>query len=221
MLRYLIGSLKNLFNPAVSIATIIDSKSKINKLAKTNRFAKFINSTLGRYSYVGNNTWVTNTQIGDFCSIADNVNIGLSSHTLSYLSTSPIFTEQYNATGHSWKEKNAENVSVCPQTYIGNDVWIGSRVMVMSGVTIGDGAIIGAGAIVTKDVPPYSIVGGIPAKIIRYRFDEEIINELEKFQWWNLPDEVLKENISLFQQRLTISHFEKISRLKDKCRWSL
>ncbi len=205
MLRYLIGFIKNLFNPGVGIATIVDSYSKIDRLAKTNRFAKFINSSLGSYSYVGNDTWVTNADIGNFCSISNEVNIGLASHTLSFLSTSPIFTEVYNGTGHSWTDKNVEEADVCPRTFIGNDVWIGSRAMIKSGLTIGDGAIIGAGAIVTKDVPPYAIVVGVPARVIRYRFDEKTIGQLLEMKWWKMTDEELKHKINLFQQPVTDS----------------
>ena len=82
---------------------------------------------------------------------------------------------------------------------IGNDVWIGSKATVFGGVKVGNGAVIAAGAVVTKDVPPYSVVGGVPARLIRYRFEKEEIELFEKYQWWNLQDEVLRENIELFQ----------------------
>lgn len=82
---------------------------------------------------------------------------------------------------------------------MGNDVWIGSRVMVVGGVTIGDGAVIAAGAVVTKDVPPYAVVGGAPAKVIKYRFSEDIVKFLEELEWWNLPESELKKHIELFQ----------------------
>lgn len=82
---------------------------------------------------------------------------------------------------------------------IGNDVWIGSHVLIKGGVRIGDGACIGAGAVVVKDIPPYAIVGGVPAKILKYRFDTDTIKLLENLQWWNLSKDVLKDNIHLFQ----------------------
>lgn len=82
---------------------------------------------------------------------------------------------------------------------VGNDVWIGYEAVIMSGVTIGDGAIVGTRAVVTKDVPPYTIVGGVPAKPIRKRFTDEIISELLKFQWWNWTENKTKKNIALIQ----------------------
>ena len=141
---------------------------------------------------------IIHTEIGNFCSIASDVNIGLEEHTLQNISTSPIFTEVDNATGYSWIKKN--HFIPFKRTYIGNDVWIGFRASIKSGVKIGNGAVIATGAVVTKDVPPYAIVGGVPAKIIRYRFSEEIINELQKTEWWNLPDNIIIEHIQSFQK---------------------
>ena len=82
---------------------------------------------------------------------------------------------------------------------IGNDVWIGFEAVILSGVTIGDGAIIGARAVVTKDVPPYTIVGGVPARPIRKRFSEEVISKLSELQWWNWSEERIRENIGVIQ----------------------
>ena len=91
---------------------------------------------------------------------------------------------------------------------IGNDVWIGANAMILGGITIGDGAIIGAGAVVTKDIPPYAIVGGIPARIIRYRFPNDVINALLSSQWWNLSENILKSNIKVFQSNDFINHID-------------
>ena len=201
MLSYIRGFFYNLFNLRVSKFAFIDSFSRIDSRAKINRCARIINSSISRYSYVGIGSWVCETDMGAFCSIASNVNIGLGNHTMDFLSTSPIFTERKNATGFSWINK-----SVAPpfkRVKIGNDVWIGYGALVMGGVTIGDGACIGAGALVTKDVPPFAIVGGVPAKILKYRFSNTTIESILQNPWWDKSDEELRNSISDFQKHLT------------------
>lgn len=93
---------------------------------------------------------------------------------------------------------------------IGNDVWIGYEAVILAGVTIGDGAVIGSRAVVTKDVPPYTIVGGVPARTIRRRFDEDIVEELLRLRWWDWPEEVIKENIPAIQSGCV----EQLSRIR-------
>jgi virginiamycin A acetyltransferase len=123
--------------------------------------------------------------IGKFCSIACGAKFLFASanHTLKSLSTYPfpLFFEQWNLdkkhVKYAWDNKG--------DIVIGNDVWIGYEAVILSGIHIGDGAIIGTRAVVTKDIPPYTVVGGIPAKEIKKRFDEETINKLLQIQWWN------------------------------------
>ncbi len=197
MLKYLLGFLSNLFNKGVSLFALIDHYSNVSNKARVYSRNKVWKSTIGDYTYVGERSSIVNTDIGKFCSIAGEVLIGLSSHTINFLSTSPLFTEKRNGTGSSWCD---EAISYpYKRVEIGNDVWIGARAMIMGGIKIGNGAVVGAGAVVTKDVPPYAIVVGIPAKIIRYRFPDEIVDKLENLQWWNLPDSVLRKNIHHFQ----------------------
>lgn len=209
MFKYFIGFLKNLFNPAVSCLAMVDSSSCVDKKAKVYRAAKIFHSKLSRFSYVGKRSCLINAEIGSFCSIASDVCVGMGTHDMSKLSTSPLFNEKRNGTGHSWTNQISfpyENVVV------GNDVWIGERALIMGGVTIGNGAVVGAGAIVTRDVPPYAIVGGVPAKIIRYRFPPDIVEKLEKLQWWLMPEHNLRGNIHFFQMdKITIDIIESIN----------
>lgn len=213
MLKYLLGYFLNLFNRGVSLFCLIDSCSKVNCKARVYGFTRIFNSTIDKYSYVGSNTMIIYADISRFCSIAGDSIIGMSIHTLDNLSTSPIFTEKHNGTGSTWT--NTSNVYPYEKVQIGNDVWIGARVMIMGGITIGNGAVIGAGAIVTKDVPPYAIVAGIPAKVIRYRFSQEVIDRLETIKWWNFPDQVLKDNITLFQSKEV--DIDAIERIANTC----
>lgn len=126
--------------------------------------------------------YVGNVEIGRYSSIAYGVNIGMFEHPVNWLSTS---TRQYMANHVGGSRPVAlRRFDANPRTYIGNDVWIGVGATLIDGVKVGDGAIVAAGAVVTKDVPPYAIVGGVPAKIIKYRFDEATISRLLALQWW-------------------------------------
>lgn len=138
--------------------------------------------------------------IGKFCSIACGAKFIFNSanHRLSSLSTYPfpIFYEEWNLqmkdVSKAWDNKG--------NIVVGNDVWIGYEAIILAGVTVGDGAVIGARAVVTKDVPPYTIVGGIPARIIRRRFDEETIHALLRIKWWNWRLEQIRKKIIFLQE---------------------
>lgn len=134
-------------------------------------------------------------KIGKFCSIACGTKFLFNSanHALDSLSTYPfpLFFEEWNLE----REKVTDAWDNRGDIVIGNDVWIGYEAVILSGVTIGDGAIIGTRAVVTKDVPPYTIVGGVPAKPIRKRFDEKVIEELLKIKWWDWTEEKIARNI--------------------------
>lgn len=129
------------------------------------------NVQLGDHSYFAMNAHAANVTIGKFCSIGPNFCCGLGIHPTDGISTSPYF----------YRGKIEEH----KHTTIGNDVFIGANVTILDGVTIADGAVVAAGAVVTKDVPPYAIVGGIPAEVKKYRFDEETIAKLLEMEWWN------------------------------------
>lgn len=135
--------------------------------------------------------------IGKFCAIASGVKfiMGSANHRINSVTTYP-----FNVFGGAWQEVTKPHLSELPHkgdTVIGNDVWIGRESIIMPGVKIGDGAIIAAYSVVTKDVEPYSLVGGNPAKFIKYRFDRELIDLLLKFKWWDLESNQLVEVIPL------------------------
>lgn len=174
--------------------------SKIDKKAKVYSGSEIYDSTIARHSYVGYNSEVHSCDIGSFCSIANNFIVGGAKHPLDWVSTSPVFYNVGGGTGN-----HLANLEVEPQkrTSIGHDVWIGSRVTIMQGLSIGTGAVIGAGSIVTKDVPPYAVVAGCPAKVIKYRFDEDTIKRLLVSKWWQLSDEQIKEYSSYINKPIT------------------
>lgn len=202
MKNYIFGLIKYLTYTRVSAFAKITYKSEISKKAKINRFVKVFNCTIGDYSYVGSNSELVNVTVGKFCSIASKCSIGLASHTLNFISTSPIFTLKNNGTGFSWVKMDITGIAN-NKVSIGNDVWIGNKATIIGNVKVGNGAIIGAGAIVTKDVPNYAIVVGVPAKVIKYRFPDDVIEKLNSLEWWNFPTDLLKKNIYYFQKQLS------------------
>lgn len=187
-----------------------------NFVAFTENNVKVYNAELfgtvffGFSSYINSGLIRSYCEIGRYCSIGRNASIGLGNHDINCLSTSPFLS--HLASGESLK---LASESPKRRLIIGNDVWIGDNVCIASGITIGHGAVIAAGAVVTKDVPPYSIFGGVPAKKIKMRFEDEIILELLRIEWWNLlPVDLLglpKDNI-----KNTISALNEIDKNKSK-----
>ena len=169
--------------------------SEIHSTSKIEPGSQVVSSKFGRHSYCGYDCVFLNTSIGSFCSISDNVVIGGSNHPMHFVSTSPVFLSHRD----SVKAKFAKFEYLdLPQTIIGNDVWIGHSALVRAGVNIGHGAVVAMGSVVTKDVPPYAIVGGNPAKVLRLRFSENMCAKLLATEWWNLSDEELTRWAAFF-----------------------
>ena len=141
------------------------------------------NINLGDYSYIAGNSRISNARIGKFCSIGPNFCCGLGVHPTNGISTSPMFYSTAKQNGITLTKEN--KIEETKQTNVGNDVFIGANVTVLDGVTIGDGVVIGAGAVVVKDIPDYAIAVGVPAKVVKYRFEKERIEKLLKIRWWD------------------------------------
>lgn len=154
---------------------------------------------VGAYTYgVGEKTVLLfrdddSVTIGKYCSLAYGVTIVASGeHNYRAVANYPFYARIHGDDNRDTLTKG--------KVVIGNDVWIGTKAIILSGVTIGDGAVIAAGAVVTKDVPPYAIVGGVPAQLIKYRFPKELIDRLLQIRWWDWEPDVWKNDMDLFYQ---------------------
>ena len=169
-----------------------------------------VDTEIGRNSYVSHNTIIFSTDIGKYCSIGPNVTIGYGDHPTNFLSTSPklFFREIFP----ELKENPMMYYDSFKRVKIENDVWIGANCYIKNGVHIGNGAIIGAGSVVLKDVEEYSIVAGVPAKLIRQRFSDNIIDQLCELKWWNYSEHEIKKVESLLSENLTEEILSAISK---------
>jgi len=168
--------------------------SSLSKYVRIDRNNLIISSDFGSYTYTGPFTVIMHSKIGKFCSISWGVTIGAGEHDYQRLTTHDfLYNKSYDLNediiAYDRFEKPLE---------IGHDVWIGTNATVVRGVNIGNGAVIGANSVVTKEVPPYAIVAGCPAKVIKYRFSPEIIARLEALKWWELSSDKIKSHFELF-----------------------
>lgn len=181
-------------NTVLSFGNVVHAKSAI------------ANTSIGTGTYVGTDCSLCNCKIGKYCSISNNIVIVNSTHpTKQFVSTHPAFFSLLKQSGFTFtsKQRFCEHLYVDKENkisvIIGNDVWIGSKVTIIGGIEIGDGAIIATGAIVTENVEPYSIVAGVPARHIRYRFTQEQIEFIRNTKWWDKPPEWLRDNVDSFE----------------------
>lgn len=177
-------------------ARLIDSS--LGEWCDIGAFTYLQNTIFGDYSYACSNCMFQNVRVGKFSNIAANVRIGATDHPIER-PTLHHFTYRRVKYGFDTKnDKEFFDKRASRITYIGHDTWIGHGVLIKPGIAIGNGAVIGQGSVVTKDVPPYAIAVGNPAKVIRYRFGKEVIDKLEKIKWWDWDYEKIKDNFGDF-----------------------
>lgn len=190
-------------------SAILNLRTKLSAGCAIGARSNISGSEVGYGSYMGKDNVLYNVSIGKYCCLADNIRvIGATHPTSKFVSFHPAFYSTKKQAGFTYTSiqrfdeyRFVEGNFFCK---IGNDVWIGEDVKILGGITIGDGALIATGAVVVKDVPPYTIVGGVPAKVIKSRFEPDQVDFLLKFQWWNKGEDWIKGNIDKFQD---IAHF--------------
>jgi acetyltransferase-like isoleucine patch superfamily enzyme len=190
-----IFSIKRFTHSAVSFFAVWDSASGFDKTSEIRRSAKLKESTVGKYSRINPGCIIYKATVGNFTAIGRDSSIGLGYHPTNYVSTQNIFYKKNNMSNRWYKPIELEAKKIT----IGSDVWIGAEAMILDGVSIGHGAIVGARAVVTKDVPPYAIVVGMPAKVVKYRFPPEVIERLLEVAWWDLPESALDGKVEFFR----------------------
>lgn len=163
--------------------------------------SQVIDSTIGRYTYCGTDCVVVNAEIGSFSSIADLVMIGGATHAMDHVSMSPVFHAGRNRFKRIF---SAVSPPETPRTTIGHDVWIGHGAKIAAGVKIGNGAVVAMGSVVTHDVAPYSIVGGVPARLLRERFPPHVAQKLVALAWWDWSEEMLEKRAHFFTDPRTL-----------------
>lgn len=195
-----------LSNSTAGERTIIGENSRVRHCllghhVRIDRNNLLMNVEMGDYTYTGPFDMLFHLKIGKFTSISYGVTIGAPEHNYKLLSTHPFIYDSYYEVFD--KSEVVRNDKFDKETEIGNDVWIGCNSTILRGVHIGDGAVIGANSLVNRDVPPYAVVAGCPAKIIKYRFPKETIDKLITIKWWNWSIEKIRSNKKLFTTELS------------------
>jgi acetyltransferase-like isoleucine patch superfamily enzyme len=187
-IMYSIGYLWAKFFKKLGLAAV--RKSQIHPTSVVESGSNVLFSSFGKYTYCGYDCEIVHTEIGNFTSISNNVHIGGGMHPIEWVGTSPVFYDNVDSIKKKFSRHQRPPVA---KTFIGHDVWIGQSVLIKQGVVVGNGAVIGMGSVVTKNVEPYTIVAGNPARIIKKRFSEEVIEALEKTKWFEWEDEELQK----------------------------
>jgi len=194
--RYFNIALIQFNNPTCNISLTVNiTKSKLNNNIAIYDNAIVNNCNIGCHTYIQKNSKIFNANIGNFCSIASNVSIAPGLHFTTGISTHPSFYLKNNPLTMTFSD--VDTFETYKKVSIGHDVWIGENAIIMDGITIGTGAIIAASSVVTKNVEPYAIVAGVPAKVLKFRFTDDQISDLLESEWWDLSNNWLKDNHKL------------------------
>ena len=185
-------------------------RSDIAERCSIGRRNLIIDSTFQKGTYTGANSIIKATEVKKYCAISWDVSIGGDQHNYEAAS---IMDDQRWADLFDIRYAEDEKHLCQHGCEIGNEVWIGSGANILTGITVGDGAVVGAGAVVTKNVPPYAVVLGVPAKVHRFRFDAEVIARLLQLRWWDWCDEAIKEAALLLHGNLTLAKLEQLEQV--------
>lgn len=213
IIKYFYHRIKNGRKVSFSCSSEIGIRSTFEGYNKIYPHSIFVGN-MGCGTYVAEHSYIEG-KVGRFTSIGAYTRVitGTHPYTSPFVSTSPMFFSLAKQTGDTFATrqciKEFRYTASGTAVVIGNDCWIGARVSIISGVIIHDGAVVLAGAVVTKDVPPYAIVGGVPARVLRYRYDEDTIQVLLNSQWWNRDIEWLRDNWELFNNIDEFIGYEK------------
>lgn len=176
----------------------VDAHSRLARFNVLFEGARLLDSTVGDHTYLQMGATALSCDIGKYCSIAMHAYMGLPQHQITDVSSHPVFYLRNTPLVRKFCKSDRD--SPCERTSIGHDAWIGHGAMLMAGVRVGIGAVVGAGSVVTRDVPDYAIVVGVPARVIRYRFEEPLRGRLLASKWWEMPDEWLEAHVDLFSR---------------------